>query len=137
MSDHSVIPVRGELVGANQRQHLVGAGAVGVVLGWLLGRRHQPLVWTALVGTLFAVAALLIALLPYVLAAGALLLGEHLVRRRGWSIRAAVIGVLSLALALAIVVLVAVGIDLGVGLVVGVGLLVGWRSWGRRQIARW
>lgn len=51
MSDHSVIPIHGELVDFHECRHVVEAGVVGLALGWLLGRRPHPLVWAALLGT--------------------------------------------------------------------------------------
>jgi len=58
VSDGPVVPIRGEMVVAHERRHVVEAGAVGLVVGWLLGRRHHPLVWAAVLGAVFAAGAL-------------------------------------------------------------------------------
>lgn len=66
------------------RHYLLEAGALGAVLGFLLGRRHHPLVWAAILGTTVVLVATVALLWPELLAATALVLVAR-ARSRGWS----------------------------------------------------
>jgi hypothetical protein len=107
-----------------ERQALEAGGA-GLVIGWLIGRHHHPLVWAGLLAFSVGLVIALVMLWPYVIAAGVLVLGAHW---RGHGRSWGRIGGTLAAMILAPVVILCTGLIGGGGLaiIIAAGL---WATW--------
>jgi Na+/melibiose symporter-like transporter len=111
------------------------AGICGGLLGYLIGRRHHPLVWVCLAGLVLAIGVVVLALFPYVAVAVAItIVARWRASGRSWSRIGATFGVVLSGVVVSLLVLATLGP--GPALLAMAGSWGLWHVAGRQRLAR-
>jgi hypothetical protein len=111
------------------------AGIGGGLLGYLIARRHHPLIWVTLAGLVLALGGIVLALFPYVAGAAAIaIVARWRAGGRSWSRIGATFAVVVFGVMVSL--LVGASLGPGPGLLAMAGSWGLWHVAGRQRLAR-